>query len=747
MKVALIKYPIISVLCLVGMLYTSPLKAEIDWSKFMQNQDLTWEKLPAAWDEAPFMGNGTMGSYICLEPGKNALRVDVGQSFVHDYCADDPSIYGRCRLLIGYFTLQPTGKILSGNMRLNLWDAETTATITTTKGEIKLRAFVASGNQCILVETTCSEEERDFIWEFHPAKADSPRQLNALRNNKLKQIKPDYVSNPEPVLSRSNKNNYCYQPLTAGGSTTTAWNEKRKGNKRLLTVTVAHSHPEDVSRAEAEKELKRIDEKGFNQILSEHLHWWHTYYPCSFISLPDKKLENFYWIQMYKLACATRSDGALIDNCGPWLVPTPWPNAWWNLNVELTYWSVYASNRLSLGESLVKAVHDNLPNLINNVPEKYRYNSAGIAVATGFDLKGEINEPGGKEKAQVGLLPWVCHNLWLQYRYSMDESILRETIYPTLQRAINYYLHFLTEDSNGILHLPKTYSPEYDSTEDCNFDLSLLRWGCETLLKSAELLKIDDPLIPTWQHVLDRLTDYPQDENGLLIGKDMPYAFSHRHYSHLLMLYPLYLINNEQEGAKELAEKSVKHWFSMPQKLQGYSFTGASSIASAFGNGDEALEKLQKLFSKFLRPNTMYKEGGPVIETPLSGAQCIHDMLLQSWGNKIRIFPAVPSTWKDIAFDNLRTEGAFLVSAIRKDGETAYIKIQSLAGEPCILQTDMKAPVVKDSSKAFRQIAANTYSIDIKKGETIILTNQEDRKDWEMKPIEGKGNNYFGLKQ
>ena len=46
----------------------------------------------------------------------------------------------------------------------------------------------------------------------------------------------------------------------------------------------------------------------------------------------------------------------------------------------------------------------------------------------------------------------------------------------------------------------------------------------------------------------------------------------------------------------------------------------------------------------------MYKESGPVIETPLSAAQSIHDMLLQSWGGKIRIFPAIPATWKDIAY-------------------------------------------------------------------------------------------------
>ena len=72
----------------------------------------------------------------------------------------------------------------------------------------------------------------------------------------------------------------------------------------------------------------------------------------------------------------------------------------------------------------------------------------------------------------------------------------------------------------------------------------------------------------------------------------------------------------------------------------------------------------------------MYKESGPVIETPLSAAQSIHDMLLQSWGGKIRIFPAIPATWKDIAYSGLRTEGAFKVSASRKQGKTQFIHIK-----------------------------------------------------------------------
>ena len=121
----------------------------------------------------------------------------------------------------------------------------------------------------------------------------------------------------------------------------------------------------------------------------------------------------------------------------------------------------------------------------------------------------------------------------------MDESILRNTIFPTLRRAINFYLPFLKEDKQGKLHLQRTFSPEYGIAEDCNYDIALLRWGCNTLLETTKILSIDDELIPRWKQVIEKLTDYPQDANGMMIGKDVPFSRSHRHYSHLLMFYPL----------------------------------------------------------------------------------------------------------------------------------------------------------------------------------------------------------------
>ena len=50
---------------------------QTDWKNFMSKQDMIWTRLPQTWYEAPFMGNGSMGTYICKEPNKNAIRVDV----------------------------------------------------------------------------------------------------------------------------------------------------------------------------------------------------------------------------------------------------------------------------------------------------------------------------------------------------------------------------------------------------------------------------------------------------------------------------------------------------------------------------------------------------------------------------------------------------------------------------------------------------------------------------------------------
>ncbi|GAA6254801.1 hypothetical protein F070042J6_06530 [Bacteroides sp. f07] len=723
------------------------LKQDINWPEFMSRQDMIWEKLPEYWHESAYLGNGRLGLMIYKEPGENYLRLETGNCDVHDH-RTKRDVFGIPRLLTGYFALHPKGEIISGKMRLDLWNAEASTDIITTKGVIHLQTFVHSDNMIIAVKATTEGEEHDFKWEWVAAEANSPRYLLFKRRGQTNKIPKDYELNPAPIINRKGDINLSVQKLLAGGETTVGWKETQPTKKeRTLWINLTHTYPQNNSSEICKTEIRKAIREGYPSLQKTHRKWWNSFYPSSFITLPEAQKENFYWIQMYKLASATRGDRALIDNTGPWLTETPWPNAWWNLNVQLTYWALNASDHLDLAASLENALYNHIDQLRLNINPAYRHNSLGIGVASNLEcMSTEVGIPG-KGRAQVGLLPWACHNLWLIYRHKMDDDILRNKLFPLLKESINYYLHFLKKGEDGKLHLPATYSPEYDTAEDCNFDLALLRWGCQTLLESAQRLNIQDPLAETWEDVLHNLTPYPMDENGLLIGKDMPYAFSHRHYSHLLAIYPLYLINKEQPGDIETIEKSLVFWQSKPKALLGYSCTGASSISSAIGKGNDALSYLNKLFGKFLSPTTMYKESGPVIETPLSGAQSIHDMLLQSWGGKIRIFPAIPDAWKDIAYSGLRTEGAFKVSAGRKKGKTQFIHIKSLAGEPCIITTDITNPVFNGKRNFTVQSLENsTYQIDLKKGEEVFISPKGEEPEFVISPIPHTSHNHFGLK-
>jgi hypothetical protein len=413
---------------------------------------------------------------------------------------------------------------------------------------------------------------------------------------------------------------------------------------------------------------------------------------------------------------------------GPWLEPTPWPAVWWNLNVQLEYWLIHGFNHPEL-DALATTLRQNQEQLAANVPTAYRADSSGIGRSSDMFANREVGRPG--TGAETGDLTWALHNVWLSYRHSMDKALLRDTIYPVLRRAINYYLHFLTPAADGRLHLPSTLSPEYPVVppQDTNYDLALIRWGCQTLIESAELLAVDDELIPRWQEVLVKLTPYPVDDNGFMIGADTPYAQSHRHYSHLLMVYPLYLVNWDQPGSRDLIAKSVTHWHALTGAHRGYSYTGAASMYAMTGDGDTAITYLRKFFDPTTRypcrANTHYTEAGPVIETPLSASQSLHDMFCQSWGGVIRVFPAVPSSWADATLHDFRTQGAFLVSAVRKAGVTRFIRIRSLAGEPLKLRHGLTGPLtvlLDDGTPAHtHDLGDGTLAIDLPRDREVLV--------------------------
>ena len=104
--------------------------------------------------------------------------------------------------------------------------------------------------------------------------------------------------------------------------------------------------------------------------------------------------------------------------------------------------------------------------------------------------------------------------------------------------------------------------------------------------------------------------------------------------------------------------------------------------------------------------------------------EAVHEMLLQSWGGTIRVFPALPGEWKEASFRDLRAEGGFAVSASRKNGTTQWVKVKSLAGTPCQIKPGLVGDVRIASSVEdlkLEPIGDGRYALDLRKGDEVTL--------------------------
>ena len=686
-------FTVLAVLCLARYVPAQsgslePVAEQIQWNDLLAANDLVWNRLPKGWKQAPFLGNGEQGTML-YQLDARTLRWDIGCSAAHEHRPfekDDLSernapVHNRGRHFIGHLKVNLPADLTGGTARLGLWDAELNGTLTSANGTARFASLAHATQPVLYFELNASDDLSKATFEYVPEEARNPRSVRAKNLRK--------PANPPPVVKELEGGiQTAVHNLHAGGQTAVAWLEKETDGKRQLWLSVQHSFPELDAVTKAATAVREAAKTDHDQWVAKHRQWWHDYYPASFLSTGDPYWDGFYWIQQYKLASATRDRGWIIDNQGPWLQPTAWNALWWNLNVQLSHSGFPTANRRELGTALSYRLDTLRGNLALNVAQPYRQDSSAIGRSTsGWDLLGAVGQPGGRPPMhptnglETGNLLWALHNVDLEYRYWNDTELRDRVLYPLLVRAVNFHRHFLTEEADGLLHLPSTFSPEYRKAEDCTYDIDLLRWGVGRLLDFAaekKLTEIGEPLIVKWRDIQKRLVPVHVDKTGRMIGKGVALTSPHRHWSHLLAIYPLRTLTPQSEADRELILRSLNNWHGFKRGGAGYSKTGGSCIASLLGDGDRALEFLNGLKS-FLHENTLYSEAGtlPVIETPLHGATAMQEMLFQSWNGRLRVFPAIPKDWPDVQFHQFRGEGAYLVSARREQGKTKWVYVEA----------------------------------------------------------------------
>ncbi|MDO7171570.1 glycosyl hydrolase family 95 catalytic domain-containing protein [Mariniflexile sp. AS56] len=725
----------------------SQVVTQINWPEFMAQHDLVWEEIPKQWNEGAFVGNGQVGMMVYANLDDNRLDFHVGRQDVTDHRkapnkktsmnVKGANLFDYSRLDIGRMVLRPVGKILDMKFRQDLWNAEIRGTIITDLGEITLRAFTPYDRMLNVIEVTSTEtranQSVNYKWEWLPGLPISPRIIakpETLKTN-------EYPLNPKPELKTIDGVQVCEQSLLAGGDYATAWSNKdSKNNSSTMYIAVANEIPAShVSGKVAAKIVVDAASVSLKTLEEAHRNWWHTYFQKSFLSVPDGRMESFYWIQIYKMAACSRADGPVLDLLGPFLKNTSWPGLWWNLNVQLTYWPFNASNHLDIAENFITLIDDNFDFMLPN-----------------------------KSGKNFGDFAWAMHNYWLIYRYKGDEVAIRDKWMPKAKQIAKVYESKMIRNAENKIELTDMGSPEYGGFKafpNTNYNLALVRWLLNTLVETSETFQLNTVEVKKWKGILSDLIPYPEDENGLMIASNQPVDISHRHYSHLLGLYPLFQLNPDDAKVKELVDKSVVHWHKIDNSkgLVGYSYTGAASLYAALGRGNDANQMLQQFLdgdiqSAMLLPNTFYMEGhgrNPVIETPLSAASSILELFIQSWGEKIRVFPASPDSFEAVSFKELRAEGGFLVSASRKNGLTEFVEIESLVGSSCTVKISDWSEAVQISEGRhidIIKVGSDEFRINLKKGERITMaSNKSTKAEIRVIPHPADEINLYGVKQ
>lgn len=479
-----------------------------------------------------------------------------------------------------------------------------------------------------------------------------------------------------------------------------------------------------------------------------HIAWWKDYWARSSIAIPDPQLEKQYYLEMYKFGCVARSNTPPISLQAIWTADNgnlpPWKGDYHHdLNTQLSYWPGYTGNHLDLTASYTNWLWK-IKDVNKNWTKRYfgvdGLNVPGVTTITGKEMGGWIQYSMSPTTAA-----WVAQHFYWQWKYSMDKKFLVEKAYPYFREVENFLTPLLSKnkDEKAQLKLPLSSSPEYHDnsvkawfTDFTNYDLALVK---NFYAEGGNMdTATPDKRSGKWAGQQALLPAYDVNQTGLTIAPGQNLDESHRHHAQLMAIYPLGLLSPDKDDQKQLISKSLR-WLETKgtRNWCGYSFTWAASIYARAKEGDNAANMLKIFSSNFCSPNSFHlngdQKGGQyssftyrpfTLEGNFAFAQGLHEMLIQSYNGYIEIFPAVPDAWKRISFQQLRTEGAFLVSAKREGGLTDEVVITAEQGGWLKLKLPFKTWWVKGIDRQQIDNSDKTMlTVHLKKGQTIIIKN------------------------
>jgi len=477
-----------------------------------------------------------------------------------------------------------------------------------------------------------------------------------------------------------------------------------------------------------------------------HTEWWKNFWNKSNIAVPDQLIQKQYYLEMYKLGCVARKGAPAITLQAVWTADNgslpPWKGDFHNdLNTQLSYWPTYTANHLAEGATFTDWLWKIRKSNLTYTKQYFGVeglNVPGVATLNGDPMGGWI---------QYSLSPtvsaWTAQHFYWQWKYSMDNRLLKTRAYPYIHEAATY-LENITRLKDGKRSLPLSSSPEFNDNSIkawflnwTNFDLALAKFLFKAAAEVSKAKgKVDES--KHWAEILNQLPGYEINETGFTIAPGSNLTSSHRHMSQYMAIYPLDLLDVNDEQDKNIIDNSLKRLEEIGTRAWcGYSFSWMASLYARAYQADKAVKQLEIFASNFCSPNSFHlngdQKGGQysgftyrpfTLEGNLAFAQGVQELLLQSRNGYIQAFPAVPQSWKDVAFNNLRAEGAFLVSGNKENGVPTKVKVYAEKAGVLRIKLPFKTYVVRDIPVEIVKMGDDgIVEVSLKKRQTIVFEN------------------------